>query len=81
MTSKRGPSTALRARENRGKDKGARNFAQDDVENGKATAGKLRRVDAVRGYEENLYTRVRAGASGCWCKEKSSTVRVKKMAG
>ena len=81
MTSKRGPSTALRARENRGKDKGARNFAQDDVENGKANARKLRRVDSVRGYEENLYPRVRAGASGCWCKEKSSTLRVKKMAG
>ncbi len=28
--SKRGPSTALRARERRGKSEGARNFAQDD---------------------------------------------------
>jgi hypothetical protein len=33
------------------------------------------RVGGIRGYRENLYTAARIDASGCWCKEKSSTVR------
>src|SRR5690348_17210865 len=36
--------------------------------------GTMRRVGAVRGYEENLYTGGWSRASTCWCKEKSSTV-------
>jgi hypothetical protein len=31
-------------------------------------------VAVVRGYEENVYTARQNRASGCWCKEKSSTV-------
>src|SRR5690242_8245581 len=38
-------------------------------------------MGAVRGYEENLYIAGWNRASSCWCKEKSSTVRVKKTAG
>jgi hypothetical protein len=36
---------------------------------------RYREFGGVRGYEENLYTAGRNRASGCWCKEKSSTVR------
>ncbi len=32
------------------------------------------RVGVVRGYRQNLYTAGLNRASGCWCKEKSSTV-------
>src|SRR6185437_15801958 len=35
-------------------------------------------MGAVRGYEENLYIAGWNRASSCWCKEKSSTVGVKK---
>ena len=37
------------------------------------------KLGVVRGYEENLYTRGRIRASTCWCKEKSSTVKIHKM--
>ena len=62
-----------RAREKRGKRKGARNSTQDDELAGIA-ANVFGGVGAVRGYEENLYTGGWIRASTCWCKEKSSTV-------
>ncbi|HXU20128.1 MAG TPA: hypothetical protein VN788_06055, partial [Verrucomicrobiae bacterium] len=41
----------------------------------------FQKLGVLRGYKEYLYTTAQKAASSCWCKEKSSTVGVKKTSG